>query len=297
MTESDALVESISDDAPCGPDLVAAGDPAFLTFRDRIEALCPARIPGGRMIREDGLPFDAREIRLRDETKVISALLERSRDLRFLVLRARLHLLTGDLQGFANAIALAASLLDERWDEVHPEDVAERRIEFESFEPPIAGPIPLQFVPLLRDRRADVIRFRHFLIATGEAQRPDGETTPDEATIRAALAAPANEAAVTNLRSALAGVRESCEAVKARFAAHGAAPPQMKAFLGTVARIAALVDEVGGGRPKDHAAPVAGGTVLAEGKAGARLPELPVLATVPIGDHGEAAAALLAAEA
>ncbi|WAP70019.1 type VI secretion system protein TssA [Jiella pelagia] len=296
MREPIAIVEPISEEAPCGPDLVAVGDPAFLTFRDRIEALLPARIPGGRMMREDGLPFDAREIRLRDETKVISALLERSRDIRFLVLRARLHLLTGDLAGFAGEIGLAARLLEVRWDEAHPQDVTQRRTELESFEPPIAGPIPLQFVPLLRDRRADVIRFRHFLIATGEAQRPESETSPDEPTIRAALADPANEKAVNALRGALASVREGFDAVKASFSAHGQAPPQTKAFLAMVARIAALVDEARGEAP-DRGAPPVGSATPAGGAANATSPSLSALATVPIGDHGQAAAALLAAEA
>ncbi|MCE7029264.1 ImpA family type VI secretion system protein [Jiella avicenniae] len=296
MPEPIAILAPLSNESPCGPDLVEAGDPQFLTFRDRIDVLSPARLSGGRLIREDGLPFEPRDIKLREEETVIAALLARSRDLRFLLVQARLRLLAGDLRGFAEEIALAAKLLDARWEDVHPRSVAQRRVEFESFEPPISGPIPLQFVPLLRDRRADVVRFRHFVFAIGEARGPENETTPDEATIRAAIADPANEAAVATTRGALACVRESFDAVGASFGAHGhgGSAPQMKAFLAVVARIAALLDEASGKAP-DRGTPGA----ATPGEA-AHAPATPrpvqALATVPIGDHGEASAALLAAE-
>ncbi|NDW02816.1 type VI secretion system protein TssA [Jiella pacifica] len=297
MPDLAAILEPVSDEAPCGPDLVAASDLQFLTFRDRIDALSPTRLSGGRLLREDGKPFEPRDIKFRDEAKVIAALLDRSRDLRFLLLQARLRIFTGDLSGFAGDIALAANLLEARWEHVHPQNVPQRRVEFECFEPPISGSIPLQFVPLLRDRRADVIRFRHFVFALGEAKGPENETTPDEATIRAAIADPANAAAVAATRGALAAVRESFEAVKASFAAngHGGSAPQMKAFLAAVARIAALLDGESGGAPGRGAS---GAAVHVEAGQAAQAP-LPIaeLATVPIGDHGEASAALLAAEA
>ena len=297
MADATAIVEPLSDEAPCGRDLVEAGDPLFLTFRDRIDVLSPARLSGGRLLREDGLPFEPRDIKFRDEAEVIAGLLGRSRDLRFLLLKARLRLLTGDLAGFAEDIGLTATLLEARWEDVHPQAVSQRRVEFENFEPPISGPIPLQFVPLLRDRRADVIRFRHFVFAIGEAKGPENETTPDEATIRAAIADPANEAAVAATRGALGAVRASFEAVKASFAAHGhgGSAPQMKAFLAVVARIIALLDEASGEKP-NRGAPDAAVPAKTQHLAPAP-PALSALATVPIGDHGEASAALLAAEA
>ncbi|WP_176223032.1 type VI secretion system ImpA family N-terminal domain-containing protein [Aurantimonas sp. 22II-16-19i] len=296
VADETALLAPLSPDEPCGPDLVAAGDPQVLTFRDRIEALLPASFPGGRLTREDGLPFDVREIRLRDERAAIAALLARSRDLRLVLLEARLLLLAGDLPGLAGRIALAARLLDTHWESVHPQAAADRRSEFEAFEPPVAGPIPLQFVPILRDRRAGAIRFRDVMIAAGEARGPESETTLDEATIRAALADPANRAAVAATRDALLAIEDAIEAVKAAFAAHGAAgaAPRMQAFRAMAGRIAALIDEACGGPPDRRGQEAAGPAPGAAASAGPP-PGLAALATIPIGHHDEAAAALLAA--
>ncbi|MBO0905483.1 ImpA family type VI secretion system protein [Jiella sonneratiae] len=300
MADRTLILQPLSDEAPCGPDLVAADDAGFLTFRDRLEGLLPVRMAGGRLMREDGQPFEPRDIRPAEEAKTLARLLERSRDLRFLLIDARLRLLAGDLPGLAGAIGLSAELLATRWGSAHPRDVAQRRGEFESFEPPVSGSIPLQFVPLLRDRRAGAIRFRDFLVATGEAAGPEGERTPDEATIRSALADAANAAAVDAARGALAATRDAFGAVRAAFAENGeaGAAPQMKTFLATVARILALIDEARGSAPSAGAAsdtdPAAPERIAAPDPA---LRPAAAIATVPIADHRQAAEALVAAEA
>ncbi|MBP0615939.1 ImpA family type VI secretion system protein [Jiella mangrovi] len=297
MVDQAALLEPLFDDEPCGPDLVAAGDPDFLTFRDRIEALLPTSFPGGLLTRDDGRAFEPREIKLRDGREAIAALLSRSRDLRFVLLEARLLLLTGNIGGFAGAIELSAKLLEARWNDVHPRAPSQRRAEYEAFDPPAFGPIPLQFVPLVTDRRAGVIRFRDFLIAIGEARARADETTLDETRIRAVLADAQNLKAVEALRGYVTTIKDSLEAIKATFVANGEAgeAPQMKAFLGTVARIAALLDEASGKTPdaSEDAASVAAGAVSSSPQPP---PGLSALATIPIGHHGEARLALIGAE-
>ncbi|MCQ0989522.1 type VI secretion system protein TssA [Jiella marina] len=297
MADADSLLQPISDAAPCGPDLVAEFDGEFLNFRDRIEAMLPERFAGGRFMREDGLPFEPREIKISTEKKAIDALLERSRDIRFVLIEARLYLLTGRLQDFAARLDAIAQLLDRHWEHVHPTDPMSRRAELEGFEPPSSGPIPLQFVPLVRDKRAGAIRYRDYMIATGEITSPEGESTPDETTILGALADEANKAAVDALCETLDAIKGHFSAISTIMSERGGSStvPKTSAFLGALARIRALVTEARGEEAEPAKAAedaAASGTATAP----ATTANLSALATIPIGSHGEAAAALVAAE-
>lgn len=296
MAEVESLLQPISESDPCGPDLVAEFDGEFLAFRDRIEAMLPERFAGGHFIREDGLPFEPREIKIAVETKAIDALLERSRDIRFVLIEARLHLMTGRLQDFADRLDAIAQLLDRHWDDVHPTDPMSRRAELESFEPPASGPIPLQFVPLVRDKRAGAIRYRDYMIATGESPSPEGESTPDASAILGALADDANRTAVDALCGTLDAIKAHFATISTLMSERGGSStvPKISAFLGALARIRTLITEARG----EEAEPTeAQPDTPSIGAGPAPAPaSLSALATIPIGSHGEAAAALVAAE-
>ncbi|WP_171524417.1 type VI secretion system ImpA family N-terminal domain-containing protein, partial [Acinetobacter baumannii] len=77
------LVAPLSDDAPCGEDLDAAGDIDFLNRVSHVESLLPASF----FTRDDEgrpQPFDRASIDFRREEAALLALLDRSRDLRVL---------------------------------------------------------------------------------------------------------------------------------------------------------------------------------------------------------------------
>ena len=87
------LLQPISEDAPCGPDLEPEGDPQFdEAYFDRMGELPEfyyrpgVEKPDGSMTPDN--MFDPKSVNFRDEIKLIDPVLERSKDLRLVVLRA-----------------------------------------------------------------------------------------------------------------------------------------------------------------------------------------------------------------
>ncbi|HEY7241940.1 MAG TPA: type VI secretion system protein TssA [Burkholderiales bacterium] len=113
MTDLEALLRPVSDDARCGPDLDAAGDPAYVEFGVAAEwkeakyvgdqEVAPAQSPDWRKLKESG-----------------AALLAVSKDLRIAkhYVAALAH--TDGLPGFAAGVRLLRDLLDRYWDALHP---------------------------------------------------------------------------------------------------------------------------------------------------------------------------------
>ena len=89
---------------PCGPDLDVEGDADYLNFFAQTEGLLPSTFFSS----DDGKPFDRSAIDLPGQVDAIAPLWERTRDLRLLVVRARLLILDRDLGGFAVAVAAIA---------------------------------------------------------------------------------------------------------------------------------------------------------------------------------------------
>ena len=113
MTDLEALLRPVSDDARCGPDLDAAGDPAYVEFGVAAEwkeakyvgdqEVSSAQAPDWRKLKETG-----------------AALLAVSKDLRIAkhYVAALAH--TDGLPGFAAGVRLLRDLLDRYWDALHP---------------------------------------------------------------------------------------------------------------------------------------------------------------------------------
>src|ERR1700746_3888108 len=89
-----ALANPVSENDPCGPDLDLKGDEDYLNFVTIAEGLLPADYF------EDGAPFDAAKIDVDGQIARFAPLLKRTRDVRLLVLLARLLVLDRDLAGF-----------------------------------------------------------------------------------------------------------------------------------------------------------------------------------------------------
>jgi type VI secretion system protein ImpA len=211
----DWLFEPISETEPCGPDLDDAGDDGYLNYVLAVSSRIPERF-----YRPDGTPFDRNELKLKDEVEAIGGLLKQTRDLRLLSIEARFQSFAGELSGFADCLDACAGLVERFWADVHPKDYEG---DFTLRQNGLSGLDdfgqviqPLQYAPLVRDRRLGPISFRQFMIASGAVQKREEETVPDIGEIHRAIAADENRAmsdlghdAAARAASALARTRQA----------------------------------------------------------------------------------------
>jgi type VI secretion system protein ImpA len=288
-----ALVRPIEDEAPCGPDLEAAGDPDYMNFMARIEGLLP----------QSYAAFDRAALDIPAELATIGGLLARSRDLRLLALAAKLVILDRDLAGFAAALTTVSALLHERWEAVHPRgeegDFTLRMVAMQSLDETATVVMPLQAVPLAESRRVGKISFRSQLIAAGEATPRGGEAAVDAAAVAGALDE-ADLAGLVTTRGQLGAIDAALAQIAADFVSPpGAEPGSGAAYavrferLGPlVARMAALLDATIV-RRDPSAAPAAAPMPAADAEAPAAVPA----ASGGVRSHGEARDGLAAASA
>ena len=211
-----ALTAPVSQDQPCGPDLELAGDADYMNFVARVEGLLPASFLShdaeGRLV-----PFDRAGIDIPTEVAGLAGLLAGTRDLRLLVLLAKLLVLNRDLSRFAACLSAIAALLAERWDEVHPVgeegDFTLRCAALQTLDDMPTVVMPLQHAPLAHSRRFGPVSYRGHLVASGAAKPREGEDAPGAAAIEAAFNETpladlvATRDALADLRAALAGIR------------------------------------------------------------------------------------------
>jgi type VI secretion system protein ImpA len=205
-----AYASALSDADPCGPDL--EDDPDFMNVTARLEVALPAqyfrRDDDGRQI-----AFDRSGIEFPAAFADLGKLLERSRDLRLLVLAGKLAILNRDVPGFATCLTTIATLLAEQWEGVHPRaldgDQIMREVALQSLDELPTVVLPLQHAPLFVSRRIGPFAFRSQLVATGETKLVEGEQHPDSGAIQAALA----DIDLDDLTASLARVRAIAEAL------------------------------------------------------------------------------------
>jgi type VI secretion system protein ImpA len=184
VVDREALAQPLSETDPCGPDLDLGGDPEYMNFVAKAENLLPLTF-----FDREGKPFD--RSRIAGEFDAIKPLLARTRDIRLLVILAKLCVLNRDLAGFAAGVGAIGALLERSWDDLHPRgdngDFAARMAPLETLDDLPTVVLPLQYVPLIEDRRLGAIRYRTYLFACGEAQPREGEEVHDAAAIERAL--------------------------------------------------------------------------------------------------------------
>jgi type VI secretion system protein ImpA len=203
----------LSEADPCGPDLDLAGDAEYLNFFAQTEGILPSSFFSA----DDGKPFDRASVDLPRQIEAIAPLWERSRDLRLLVIRARLTIMNRDLAGFSASIAAIADWLDKFRDEVHPRadggDLSARVAALGSLDLPTVV-FPLQYAPLCEGRRIGAVTYRSWMIASGEVKPRVGEQKHPSAALTEALAdAPPDVMAATRkdvaiLKTSLARIRD-----------------------------------------------------------------------------------------
>ena len=170
-------LDPISADAPCGPDLDLEGDPDFLNFMAATEGQLPASF----------FSFDRKSIDFPAAFAAAEPLLKRTHDVRLYALLAKLAILNRDLAGFGTWMVTIASLLEQRWDEVHPRgengDFGARLAQLGTLNDGPVVVLPLQYAPLIESQRDGAFVFRAELVGSGDVKPREGETLPPAAAV------------------------------------------------------------------------------------------------------------------
>ncbi|WP_146126821.1 ImpA family type VI secretion system protein [Labrys okinawensis] len=173
------IEKEISADAPCGPDPDTDSDAQnFLTVA---EGQLPASYRS----------FNRKSFESKQTLADLRAHLEKSRDLRYLILAAKYHILSDDLPGFVDAIAATNALLLAQWDYCHPTEAAggaELRSAFlKSLDDLPTVVLPLQSATLINDKRLGALSMRSVLVGEGKLPPREGETAVDSSSIKDAF--------------------------------------------------------------------------------------------------------------
>jgi type VI secretion system protein ImpA len=173
--------------APCGPDL-ADTDAAYDDFFADVEGVLPRSF----FDESTGQPADPKNFDFAPFLKTLSDLWNRSRDLRLLVMRARLHAMQRDLAGFSGVCLEIAAWLETYWDSLHPQPRnGDASVRVAVLDPLQQSTVlfPLQFAMLFEDARLGPVSYRAWRVANGEVNARAGEVKRDPAAIRDALTA------------------------------------------------------------------------------------------------------------
>jgi type VI secretion system protein ImpA len=263
-----ALCAPLSEADPCGPDLDLAGDAAYLNFFASAEGVLPSSFFSA----EDGKPFDRTTVDLAGQIAAVEPLLQRTRDIRLLMMRARLLILNRDLAGFAVSVAAVAEWLDKHWDAVHPRpqdgDASARAAAVVALDLPTVV-FPLQYAPLFDARRVGKVTYRAWMIATDETKARAGEQKHAGSALTEAIAT-ADPRELAASRKHLAMIKAALGRIRAAFALQGASDG-MQTLPAQVDKIRAFVDPLGSAGPA-VAAPGAADAAAAQHDAAAAAP-------------------------
>ena len=207
----------LSDADPCGPDLDIEGDADYLNFFAGVEGVLPTTF----FSPEDGSPFDRSTVDIQGQLNAIRPLLQRTRDIRLLILQARLSILNKDVGGFAVNLAATAYWLEKFWNAVHPRPQpgdSARSTAVGTLDLPTVI-FPLQYIPLSEARRHGQISYRTWMIATGEVQPRTGEVQLPQSVITEAISA-ADPAVLATVRNDISLVKTSLDTIRNVFLAH-----------------------------------------------------------------------------
>jgi type VI secretion system protein ImpA len=188
MLDVASLTQPIAADDPCGPDLDAVGDVQYLNFFAGAESLLPMSFFEVVNANGERGRFDPKAVDFAGQFAAARPLLARTRDLRLNLLLAKFSILNRDLDGFLGCLKATNLLLREQWEAVHPRgedgDYALRAVTVEAIDvfPTVIN--PLQFLPLIENRRHGSLNYRAYQVAKGEIPAGDADVDgPDLATI------------------------------------------------------------------------------------------------------------------
>jgi len=211
----DWLLEPVSDEEPCGPDLDMSDDPEFVDYYFDALGRLPERYVTPGVERSDGsrsddIIFDPKSVKHSDEAKTIEGFLKRSRDIRLMALRAQFEGLAGRLVPMSVAFKGVADMIETFGDDLHPamhEDVSGRRDAVNELGNNMTIVLPLQFAGL---NGTTEVTLRRLKVATGEANAfAAGEEDLSAAGMQDAISSPGNRKKVDDIHGALMVMTEA----------------------------------------------------------------------------------------
>ncbi|MFK7836765.1 MAG: ImpA family type VI secretion system protein [Sulfitobacter sp.] len=226
MTQDD-LLKPVTDDAPCGPDLHASEDPEFDEYYFGALGRLPSYYHKPGVERPDGSLspdqiFDSGSVDITAESKAIHALLNRSKDIRLLVLLAQWEALAGRLEPLTQTIEDIATLLAKFPDALHPtleHGAADRREALAELANQTTIIQPMHFRGLTG---TDEVSLRKIKVAAGSLTPLQNEQDLTAGILNDALSDPANKkeistnhAALLRLSEALSQISRTCLALEA----------------------------------------------------------------------------------
>jgi len=207
---TEALVEGVAPDAPCGDDL--SYDPAFMELERAAQGAPQGRIVGPDVVAEGP---DWRIVQ-----KQATALLARTKDLRVAVLLAKALLRTQGFEGFRDGTWLVKELLVRYWDTLHPQLTEE-----DDFSPIMRSNAlrdlldrqgvlnPIRALPIVNLAGLGSFSLRDVALARGEMAAVNDAAVMDMAKIDAAFDnCPLEPLAMT--ANAVHGVLENLQAIE-----------------------------------------------------------------------------------
>jgi type VI secretion system protein ImpA len=216
MTDSKALLNPISGDARCGPDLDSAGDPAYVELGVAAEwkeakyvgdqEVSPAIAPDWQKVKETS-----------------AALLAVSKDLRIAKHYVAAVTHAEGLPGFAGGVRLLRELLERYWDSLHPalegpDDDWRKNLVMElNAERGALG--ELRTAPIAESRKIGRFTVRDIEVLDGTAAPAQNATAPTQELLREAMRDSDSAATTLRLESCRQGLAD-LEAMRAVFRQH-----------------------------------------------------------------------------
>lgn len=166
-----SLLEPISDESPCGPDLEYAPDFIALEEAVRIE---PEQQFGATIVAAEGPDWS-------EVLKLSLDVLAQSRDLRVAVFVLYAQLNGNGFDGLAQGLSLLRAYLERFWDCIHPQldpdddlDPTARVNIIASICDPDLVLHTLKFAPIIVSPKLSGISLQHFLVANGTVPKAAG---------------------------------------------------------------------------------------------------------------------------
>ena len=212
------LLDPVSPDSPCGPDLERQDDPDFLDYYFEAESRLPERYftPGLDPDGRDDRLFDPRSVDLAAETRTIQGLLRRSRDLRLLSLLARFQVLAGRLEEFSTTLEDIAAVMAQWPEALHPVG-AERRAAIDSLNSQPASVMPLLHLSILPNSE---VTLRRFMVVSGKANARASEGDLEGADFLGPLRLEANQRSVVTAHERLNRAADALHRIQTLAASH-----------------------------------------------------------------------------
>lgn len=188
----DWITTPVSDGEPCGPDLDSTDDAEYVDYYfDALGRLPDPYFTPGVTTPDGGKTpdrlFDPRSVEHGKEYEQIDGMLQRSRDIRLLALRAQWAALAGRLPEVADAVKAIADGIDAFGNDMHPQahsSINDRRDAINELGVFDSMQMPLQYCGLVGTTDVTLRKLR---VADGKYTAADGEEELDGGNMRSLL--------------------------------------------------------------------------------------------------------------